>query len=153
MVQPPGPRQTDRQAGVSLSRPSLPAQPLPLPASGAGQVHTVNKGCIPHISAVHHTAASSLPSMHQAEGSGCLQASGAGNGHIQLWAVRSHKAKQPSELESLGGLPALGFVNGLQIARSARFLVAGLGREPRLGRWGPSHGRNGLLIHALPLEE
>ena len=81
------------------------------------------------------------------------QASGAGNGSINLWAVRSHKAKQPSALEALGSLPAPSFVNGLQIARSARFLVAGLGREPRLGRWGESSGKNGLLIHALPLED
>ena len=81
------------------------------------------------------------------------QASGAGNGSIKLWAVRSHKAKQPSELEALGSLPAPGFVNGLQIARSARFLVAGLGREARLGRWSSAHGKNGILIHALPHKE
>ncbi len=39
---------------------------------------------------------------------------------------------------------------GLQIARSGKFLLAGMGQEPRLGRWGRDRkARNGVLLHRL----
>jgi ribosomal RNA-processing protein 9 len=57
-------------------------------------------------------------------------------------------------LRQLGGLPARGFVNGLHIARSGRFVIAGMGQEPRLGRWGrDGSGKNGVLVHRLTLED
>lgn len=37
-------------------------------------------------------------------------------------------------LRFLGGLPARGFVNGLAVAKSGKFLVAAMGQEPRMGR-------------------
>lgn len=81
-----------------------------------------------------------------------VQASGAGNGSIKLWAVRSSQKGRPDSMEALGELPASGFVNGLQIASSGRFLVAGLGQEPRLGRWArDASARNGILVHQLNL--
>ena len=47
-----------------------------------------------------------------------------------------------------------GFVNGLAIARSGRFVVAGMGQEPRMGRWlRDAKARNGLLVHELQLSE
>ena len=99
------------------------------------------------------TRDASLPLRHTLPSWLLLQASGSGNGSICLWAVRSSKARLPTTLDAVGSLPAPGYVNGLQIAHSARFVVAGLGREPRLGRWGAADGRNGLLIHQLPLED
>ena len=78
-----------------------------------------------------------------------LQASGAGDGLIRLWAVEDGRAGS-QVLRPLGGLPARGFVNGLHIARSGRYIVAGMGREPRLGRWGrDADGKNGVLVHQL----
>ena len=57
-------------------------------------------------------------------------------------------------LRPLGALPAHGFVNGLALARSGRFALAGLGSEPRLGRWAVQpRVRSGLLLHPLPLAE
>lgn len=82
-----------------------------------------------------------------------MQASGAGDGVIRLWRV-GEGSKGRKELQPLGGVPARGFVNGLQLARSGRFLVAGMGQEPRMGRWlRDGVARNGLLIHPLQLSE
>ncbi|KAD7116453.1 hypothetical protein E3N88_03721 [Mikania micrantha] len=61
-----------------------------------------------------------------------LAASGAGNGAIRLWAIENDaKGVQP-----LFELPLVGYVNSLAFAKSGKFLVAGVGKEPRLGRWG-----------------
>ncbi|KAL8249937.1 hypothetical protein R6Q59_006805 [Mikania micrantha] len=61
-----------------------------------------------------------------------LAASGAGNGAIRLWAIENDaKGIQP-----LFELPLVGYVNSLAFAKSGKFLVAGVGKEPRLGRWG-----------------
>jgi hypothetical protein len=58
------------------------------------------------------------------------------------------------KLKPLGSLPARGFINGLQISRSGRFLVAAVGQEPRMGRWGREpKARNGLLVHRLEVAE
>ncbi|OVA06566.1 WD40 repeat [Macleaya cordata] len=79
-----------------------------------------------------------------------LVASGAGNGVVCLWAVDSEaKSVQP-----LHDLPVVGFVNALVFAKSGRFLVAGVGQEPRLGRWGRIPAtHNGVLVHPLRLSE
>lgn len=80
-----------------------------------------------------------------------MQASGAGDGLVRVWRV-AQGAKQ-KELQLRGCLPARGFVNGIAIARSGRFLVAGVGQEPRLGRWASDKvARNGVLFHKLPME-
>jgi len=83
----------------------------------------------------------------------CLQASGAGDGVIRLWGLEGEAAGKRS-LRELGGLPARGFVNALAIARSGRFLLAGMGKEPRTGRWSADQkARNGLLLHQLNLSD
>ncbi|WVZ59922.1 hypothetical protein U9M48_010004 [Paspalum notatum var. saurae] len=47
-----------------------------------------------------------------------------------------------------------GFVNSLAIAKSGRFIVAGVGQEPRLGRWGRVRSaQNGVAIHPIRLKE
>ncbi|CAK7354946.1 unnamed protein product [Dovyalis caffra] len=77
-----------------------------------------------------------------------LAASGAGNGSVHLWAIEgSGKGIRP-----LYDLPLIGFVNSLAFAKSGKFLVAGVGQEPRLGRWGcNSAARNGVAIQQLKL--
>ncbi len=53
-------------------------------------------------------------------------------------------------LREIGQLPARGFVNALKLARSGRFVLAGMGQEPRLGRWArDSKASNGVLLHRL----
>jgi ribosomal RNA-processing protein 9 len=81
-----------------------------------------------------------------------VQASGAGDGLIRMWGFR--ESDHGKTLELAGSLPARGFVNGLAIARSARFVVAAMGQEPRLGRWArDKDARNGVLFHTLTLQE
>ncbi|GAB2262583.1 hypothetical protein Droror1_Dr00003580 [Drosera rotundifolia] len=77
-----------------------------------------------------------------------LAASGAGNGLIGVWAIENENRS----MKSLFQIPTTGFVNSLAFARSGRFLVAGIGQEPRLGRWGriPSV-RNGVVLHSFKL--
>lgn len=82
-----------------------------------------------------------------------MQASGAADGVIRLWAVEEGNTGAQA-LSPIGGLPARGFVNALHIARSGRFILAGMGQEPRLGRWSRDGlAKNGLLLHQLSLED
>ncbi|XP_052179860.1 U3 snoRNP-associated protein-like EMB2271 [Diospyros lotus] len=77
-----------------------------------------------------------------------LAASGAGNGSVRLWAIGS----ELKDFRPLFELPLVGFVNSLAFAKSGEFLVAGVGQEPRLGRWGrvPA-AKNGVAVHPLRL--
>ncbi|XP_042518802.1 U3 snoRNP-associated protein-like EMB2271 [Macadamia integrifolia] len=79
-----------------------------------------------------------------------LAASGAGNGAVRLWAIESESAR----IRLLHELPLVGFVNSLAFAKSGRFLLAGVGQEQRLGRWGriPA-ARNGVAVQSLKLSE
>ncbi|KAH7301497.1 hypothetical protein KP509_23G029700 [Ceratopteris richardii] len=75
-----------------------------------------------------------------------LAASGAGDGKICLWALDDDNRN----LRLLHTLPTIGFVNSLAFAKSGQFLIAGVGQEPRLGRWGRNpHAKNGVILHDL----
>ncbi|KAL3699535.1 hypothetical protein R1sor_017557 [Riccia sorocarpa] len=75
-----------------------------------------------------------------------LVASGAGDGVIRLWALE----EDSRSVKPICSLPVKGFVNSLAFANSGRFLLAGVGQEPRLGRWGRIPGvRNGVWQHTL----
>ncbi|XP_027085767.2 U3 snoRNP-associated protein-like EMB2271 [Coffea arabica] len=77
-----------------------------------------------------------------------LAASGAGNGSVHLWTIQS----ESHGISPLFQLPLVGFVNSLAFAKSGRFLVAGVGQEPRLGRWDRIPvARNGVAVHSLKL--
>ncbi|KAI3497656.1 hypothetical protein L1887_33110 [Cichorium endivia] len=77
-----------------------------------------------------------------------LAASGAGNGVVRLWEIENDaKGVRP-----LFELPLVGYVNSLAFAKSGKFLVAGVGKEPRLGRWGSlPDARHGVMVHPLQL--
>lgn len=79
-------------------------------------------------------------------------ASGAGDGVVRLWKMEGNK--EGFERVALkGGVPVRGFVNGVRVARSARFVVAGTGQEPRLGRWArDGKARNGLALIRLDVD-
>ncbi len=85
-----------------------------------------------------------------------LIASGAGDGAIQFWKVWDGGKGDGGRraLENKGAIPVRGFVNSLAIASSARFVVAGMGQEPRMGRWlrDPA-AKNGVFIRTLDLKE
>lgn len=89
--------------------------------------------------------ASWVSAVHVGKGTD-FAASGAADGAIRLWKT-SHQG-QP--LVPLHCLAARGFVNSIQVASSGRFVLAGMGQEPRLGRWGRDSGAtNGLQLHQL----
>ena len=47
----------------------------------------------------------------------------------------------------VGDIPVDGFVNALAVGASGRVLVAGLGQEPRWGRWARvKHAKNGVKV-------
>ncbi|CAI0545516.1 unnamed protein product [Linum tenue] len=81
-----------------------------------------------------------------------LAASGAGNGSVRLWAIDS--SPKGKAIRPLFDLPLVGFVNSMAFAKSGKFLVAGVGKEPRLGRWGKiSDAQNGVAIQRFKLSE
>lgn len=84
-----------------------------------------------------------------------LVASGAGDGYVRLWhAAPGPKGSALHSLTCCAGFAANGFVNGLQVARSGKFVVAAVGQEPRLGRWvRNAKARNGLLVQPLQLHD
>ncbi|CAH2071733.1 unnamed protein product [Thlaspi arvense] len=77
-----------------------------------------------------------------------LAASGAGNGFVHLLGVETGK----TAIRPLFKLPLSGFVNSLAIAKSGKFLIAGVGQETRFGRWGClKSAQNGVAIHPIRL--
>jgi len=85
-----------------------------------------------------------------------LIASGAGDGLIKFWKVWDGGKGDGGRraLTSVGSIPLRGFVNSLAIARSARFVVAGVGQEPRMGRWlRDAAAQNGVFIRRLDLDD
>ncbi len=85
-----------------------------------------------------------------------LLASGAGDGLIRLWKVSDGGRGDGGRraLEDVGAIPVRGFVNSIAIARSAKFLVAGIGQEHRMGRWlRDPVARNGVFIHRLSIDD
>lgn len=85
-----------------------------------------------------------------------LLASGAGDGVIRLWKVwdggRGDGGRRT--LNGIGAIPVRGFVNSLAFAKSCRFIAAGVGQEPRMGRWlRDPKAKNGVFIHPLELND
>jgi ribosomal RNA-processing protein 9 len=76
-----------------------------------------------------------------------LVASGSSDGAIRLWRADLRERV----LVPVGSIPLEGHVNALCFDAKARFLLAGVGQEHRLGRWDKIKTvKNGLAIVALP---
>jgi len=72
-------------------------------------------------------------------------ATGSNDGHVRLWNVMQESRK----IVAVNAISLEGFVNGL--ALSPRLVVAGTGREHRLGRWWNCRGnRNKVSVFRLP---
>jgi ribosomal RNA-processing protein 9 len=132
----------------------LKKKPLAVLRGAHGQAH-VTSGDVPPERGSWAVAGSAadgwVQSVAVCRGSD-LVASGAGDGAIKLWEVVESKHGGAGGLRHIGSVPARGYVNGLALARSGRFVMAALGQEPRLGRWGRAQGaRNGVLLHPLDL--
>ncbi|KAH7479601.1 hypothetical protein PRIC1_008859 [Phytophthora ramorum] len=75
-----------------------------------------------------------------------LVASGSSDGQIRLWQADL----QGRTLVPVASIPLEGYVNALCFDAKARFLLAGVGQEHRLGRWEKLKVKNGIAIIALP---
>jgi len=75
-------------------------------------------------------------------------ASGSYDGHLRFWKCKPEEKKE--KLKSIGSIPMKGFINGIKFASDARFVVAAVGSEHRLGRWDvDKSGKNGIQIVKL----
>lgn len=78
-----------------------------------------------------------------------IACSGSWDGFLRLWQLQGAEEKAP-KLSALGAVPISGFLNGLHLSRDARFAVAAVGQEHRLGRWNVvKAARNGLHVISL----
>jgi ribosomal RNA-processing protein 9 len=81
-----------------------------------------------------------------------LAASGSADGVIHLWKIPDASGRVLTPIGE--GLPVRGFVNSLQIGKSGKVLVAGVGQEPRMGRWlRDAKAKNGVVIYRIPMSE
>ena len=76
-----------------------------------------------------------------------LLISGSHDGRLRFW----HADEGGRSLTPVMSAPLVGFVNGLAVAPSGRFVVAAVGQEHRLGRWFRiPEARNSLAVVPLP---
>jgi len=70
-------------------------------------------------------------------------ASGSSDGTVKLWNATS-------SLSHFASIPIIGFVNGLQFSKYGDYLLCGVGKEHRLGRWKTIQGAtNGIALVKL----
>jgi len=83
-----------------------------------------------------------------------LAITGSCDGYIRLWKVVMGQTLKSRSLEPLDKIPMNGYVNGIAIGPKARFCVAAVGQEPRLGRWDRISGaKNRIAIVQLRSKE
>lgn len=79
---------------------------------------------------------------------------GSCDGYLRLWKVVMGETLKSRNLEPLDKIPLKGYVNGIAIGPKARFCVAAIGQEPKLGRWNRISGaKNRLAIIQLRSKE
>ncbi|CAM9108137.1 unnamed protein product [Choristocarpus tenellus] len=78
-----------------------------------------------------------------------LVVSGSNDGFLRLW----HANTEGRSLEQVSSVEMGGFVNGLAISSTGKFVVAAVGPEHRLGRWERQQGgHNEICVVPLPSE-
>lgn len=83
-----------------------------------------------------------------------LAITGSCDGYIRLWKVVMGETLKSRSLEPLDKIPLNGYVNGIAIGPKARFCVAAVGQEPKLGRWDRISGaKNRIAILKLRSKE
>ncbi|XP_076468945.1 U3 small nucleolar RNA-interacting protein 2-like isoform X2 [Babylonia areolata] len=78
-----------------------------------------------------------------------LVASGSKDGFIRVWKCSSDF----HHLTPLFAVPATGFVNSLKFSQKGDMLVAGVGREHRMGRWWSMKTKNEVMVIPLTKNE
>jgi ribosomal RNA-processing protein 9 len=108
------------------------------------------KKCVASAPRAHGDAASGGPNWISALASPAYSdvvISGSCDGKLRFW----HADENERAITQLMEVPLPGFVNGLAVAPSGKFVAAAVGQEHRLGRWfNVPEGRNSLCLIALP---
>lgn len=64
-----------------------------------------------------------------------LTVTGSNDGYIRLWNISTGSTVAERGVDPIGKIPVHGYINDIAIGPKARFCVAAVGQEPRLGRW------------------
>jgi len=64
-----------------------------------------------------------------------IAATGSSDGYLRLWKVSTGNIVDGKNLEQLAKVPLYGYINDIAFGPNAKFCVAAIGQEPRLGRW------------------
>ncbi len=79
-----------------------------------------------------------------------LAITGSCDGYLRLWKVIMGETLKERSLEALDMIPMKGYVNDIAVGPKARFCVAAVGQEPKLGRWNRISGaKNRIAIVRL----
>jgi len=96
-----------------------------------------------------HGAGNEIVSVSAVRGSD-LAATGSCDGSLRLWHARSGSTMDERGLDPLGSIPLRGFINSIAFENKARFCIAAVGQEHRLGRWSRIKGaKNRIAIVTL----
>mmetsp|Transcript_4540 Transcript_4540/g.13087 ORF Transcript_4540/g.13087 Transcript_4540/m.13087 type:complete len:535 (-) Transcript_4540:740-2344(-) len=83
-----------------------------------------------------------------------LAITGSYDGYLRLWKVAMGETVATRSFEPLDKIPLTGFVNDLAVGPKARFCIAAVGQEPKLGRWNRiSKAKNRIAIVRLRSKE
>ncbi|KAL3905567.1 MAG: hypothetical protein SGARI_004397 [Bacillariaceae sp.] len=83
-----------------------------------------------------------------------LAFSGSYDGYLRLWKLQMGQTLDTRSMDALDKIPLSGYINGIAVGPKARFCVAAVGQEPRMGRWNSVAGaRNRFGIIRLRSEE
>ncbi|EEC51985.1 predicted protein, partial [Phaeodactylum tricornutum CCAP 1055/1] len=76
-----------------------------------------------------------------------LVASGSYDGYVRFWKASTGRTLAERGLQAVGEIPLFGYVNDIAFGPKARFCVAAVGQEHRLGRWNRvAQAKNRLAI-------
>jgi ribosomal RNA-processing protein 9 len=83
-----------------------------------------------------------------------LAITGSCDGYVRLWKAAMGDTVKTRSLSPLDKIPLNGYVNGIAVGPKARFCVAAVGQEPKLGRWDRVRGaKNRIAILRLRSKE
>jgi len=89
---------------------------------------------IPEAHGMHGSLPRGIVSCASLGGSN-FAATGSNDGYLRLWQVSTGDKAADRGLEAICKIPLFGYINDIAIGPKARFCVAAVGQEPRLGRW------------------
>ena len=83
-----------------------------------------------------------------------LIATGSSDGFVRLWSLEKSEVNGLPKLVSQQTIPVRGFVNGIGFSGEGDWMVVGVGREHRMGRWEvDKEAKNGVLFFKLDITD